>query len=60
MKDYMGLCLHFFLFLFSSPFLSSSPTATPLTDAMSESIPLFFFSDFREEIFAMWTLNLPI
>ena len=30
---------------------SSSPTATALTDAMSESVPFFFCSNFREEIF---------
>ena len=28
---------------------SSSPTATALTDQMSESVPFFFCSDFREE-----------
>ena len=49
-----------------------SPTATALTDAMSESVPLFFCSDFREDIYCwfelkkicgggeIWTLNLPI
>ena len=30
---------------------SSSVTATALTEAMSESVPFFFCSDFREEIF---------
>ena len=30
---------------------SSSPTATALTDAMSESVPFFFYSDFRKDIF---------
>ena len=30
---------------------SSSPTATALTDAMSESVPFFFCSDFREDIY---------
>ena len=29
---------------------SSSPTATALTDVMSESVPFFFCSDFRKEI----------
>ena len=30
---------------------SSSLTATAQTDALSESVPFFFYSDFREEIF---------
>ena len=38
-----------FVFLVSS----SSPTATALTDAMSESVPFFFCSGFREDIFKM-------
>ena len=35
-----------------TPRHSSSPTATALTDLMSDSVPFFFCSDFREEIFA--------
>ena len=38
-------------------FPSSSPTATALTDAMSESVPFFFCSDFLKEIFCRFELK---
>ena len=48
-------------FSFSSCLLSS-PTVSALTDAMSESVPFFFCSDFREDIFIdlNWKKNLAV
>ena len=52
-RDHIRLMLQMMPPLLSLSLLvtSSSPTPTALTDAMSESVPFFFCSDFREEIF---------